>query len=130
MNRRIVEVGVLLAMLLSASESAELTPRVSSKVIASDLEFPPMALRFQKKGQIGNTDYNRRKEDMVECGVPRERYQDSLAYIYNDESNPGESTARFMARKWRFMACMEAKDYLQMGQRECGPEKENRGICK
>jgi hypothetical protein len=31
-------------------------------------EMLPLALRLQKTGQWGHTDYNQRREDMIECG--------------------------------------------------------------
>jgi hypothetical protein len=87
-----------------------------------------MAMTFQKRGQFGHTDYNQRKEDMIECGIPREEYEDNL-YAFRGR-NPGETTEQFDARRERFLRCIKGKDYLWLGLEECGPVKENRGICK
>jgi hypothetical protein len=92
-------------------------------------DLPPMALRFQKKGQFGHTDYDRRKADMIECGLPRERYQDSLAY-FEKLYYPKETTKTFRGRQWHFFVCMEDQGYLLLGLEECGTVKESRGICK
>jgi hypothetical protein len=87
-----------------------------------------MALRYQKLGQFGNTDYEQRKEDMIACGIPRNSYIETLAVLKSN--NPGESDEGWRARRERFSQCMKAKGYLQLGLAECGPVKEKRGICK
>jgi hypothetical protein len=125
---RIVGTSLLLVVALSACENVTLIPRVAGIRDASDLELPPMALTFQKRGQFGHTDYNQRKEDMIECGIPREEYEDNL-YAFRGR-NPGETTEQFDARRESFLRCIKGKDYLWLGLEECGPVKENRGICK
>jgi hypothetical protein len=125
---KIVMAGVLLAVGLSACGCPPFIPRVVGCYDVTDLKMAPMALRFQKRGQWGHTDYNQRKEDMIECGVLREKYYDSLAYIWGVE--PGETIQQMRDRKAKFLQCIKAKDYQWLGLEECGPVKENRGICK
>lgn len=108
---------------------------VSRIVDASEIKEPwylmaPLALMFQKKGQWGHTDYNQRKEDMIECGIPRERYEDNIRYIDNVRTDEGETVEQYSTRQERFLQCMYAKDYDWLDLEECGPVKENRGICK
>jgi hypothetical protein len=123
-----VMASVLLAVGLSACEGVTLIPRVAGIIDITDLELPPEAMRFQKDGQWGHTDYEQRKEDMIECGIPRDQYHESLGYIGG--RNPGETTQQFLARYKAFMQCMHGKGYAELGLKECGPVKENRGICK
>jgi hypothetical protein len=125
---RIIVTVSALAALLSACEGVTLIPRVAGIIDVTDLELPPVALTFQKKGQFGHTDYNQRKEDMIECGIPRERYEDNLYYIRGGPSS--ETTEQFRARREKFLQCIKAKDYQWLGLEQCGPVKENRGICK
>jgi len=126
---KLVVVSFLLALGPSACGCLPFMPYVAACYDVTDLKLPPMALRFQKRGQWGHTDYEQRKEDMIECGIPREKYQDSLAYI--GSSIPGkETTAQYMARYWTFVECLEDKGYQWLGLEECGPVKENRGICR
>ena len=125
---KLVVASFLLAAGLSACEGVTLIPRVAGIIDASDLKLPPMALTFQKEGQFGNTDYEQRKEAMIECGIPREKYHDSLAYIGG--RNPGETTEQYLARYENFGRCMNSKGYDRLHLKECGPVKENRGICK
>lgn len=122
---RIAGASLLLVLLSACADVPTFIPRV---VGGLGYDLPPMALRFQKRGQFGQTDYNQRKEDMIECGIPRERYEDNLYYIGGGP--PNETTEQFMARRKNFIQCMKAKDYLWLGLKECGPVKENRGICK
>jgi len=96
--------------------------------VTSDHELPPMVMRYQKVGQYGHTDPDQRKEDIIACGVPQERYGDTLAYMGGGP--PSETFEQFMARRKRFSQCMKDKGYVQLGLKECGPVKENRGICK
>jgi hypothetical protein len=98
--------------------------------VSSDLKLPPMALTFQKRGQWGHTDYEQRKEDMIECGIPRERYEDDIRYFQNVRTKEGETGKQYSVRRKKFVQCMEDKDYQWLGLEECGPVKENRGICK
>jgi hypothetical protein len=123
-----VMAGILLAAGLSACGCLPFIPRVVACYDITDLELPPVAMTFQKDGQWGHTDYEQRKEDMIECGIPRERYEDNLYYIRGGP--PSETTQQFFARREKFMQCMHAKGYGRLGLKECGPVKENRGICK
>jgi hypothetical protein len=111
---RIVLTGLALAVMLSACGGCPpYVPRVVGCYDVTDLKLPPMALRYQKQGQFGRTDYNQRKEDMIECGIPRERYEDNLYYIRGGP--PSETTEQFFARGKKFSQCMKAKGYLQLG---------------
>ena len=89
----------------------------------------PGALMYQKQGQLGNTDYEQRKEDMIECGVPRELYNDHLSGVFS--RNLEEKNIEIIrARRDKFRQCMKDKDYIKLSGKECGMVKENRGICK
>ena len=127
---RFAIVSVLLAAGLSACGNVTWIPRVAGIQDVTDITLPPMVFRFQKRGQWGSTDYNQRKEDMIECGIPRERYEDNLYYIGGRRRSEGETIEQFMARYKKFVQCMKDKDYQWLGLEECGPVKENRGICK
>jgi hypothetical protein len=120
---KIAVMGVLLVALLTACESMPPPPNMGNSP-----DLPPMALRFQKKGQFGHTDYDLRKADMIECGLLRGKYEDSLTFF--EERYSKEAMSNLWDRQWRFFVCMEAKDYLLLGREECGTVKENRGICK
>jgi hypothetical protein len=125
---KIVMVSVLLAAGLSACGCLPFIPRVVACYDVTDLELPPVAMTFQKDGQWGHTDYEQRKEDMIECGILRERYKDNLYDIGG--TRPGETMEQFWPRREKFLQCMHAKGYHWLGLEECGPVKENRGICK
>jgi len=127
---KLIATSILLVAGLSACEGVTLIPRVAGIVDVTDIELPPMALTFQKKGQWGHTDYEQRKEDMIECGIPRERYEDNLYYIGGRRRSVGETLEQYLARYEKFLQCIKAKDYDWLGLEECGPVKENRGICK
>ena len=125
---KLVVASFLLVGGLSACGGVTLIPRVAGIIDATDLKLPPMALTFQKEGQFGNTDYEQRKEAMIECGIPRERYEDNLYYIRGGP--PGETKEQYRARRENFGRCMNSKGYVRLHLEECGPVKENRGICK
>jgi hypothetical protein len=126
---RIAGTSLLLLVVLSACGGCpSYIPRVVGCYDVTDLKLPPMALTFQKRGQYGQTNYNQRKEDMIECGIPRERYEDNLYYIRGGP--PSETIEQFVFRRKKFLQCIEDKGYDWLGLKECGPVKENRGICK
>jgi hypothetical protein len=123
---RIVGVSFALAVVLSAcGRCPPYIPRVVGCPVPATA---PLAMKFQKRGQIGHTDYNQRKEDMIECGIPRERFDVSLGYIWHRA--PDETSEQQLARQDKFVQCIKAKDYLWLGLKECGPVQENWGVCK
>ena len=91
--------------------------------------YYPSALKYQKQGQLGNTDYEQRKEDMIECGVPRELYNDHLSGVFSRNMEE-KNIEIIIARGDKFDQCMKDKGYIILSGKECGPVKENRGICK
>jgi len=125
---KLVVVSFLLALGPSACGCLPFMPYVAACYDVTDLKLPPMALRFQKRGQWGHTDYEQRKEDMIECGVLRERYNETLSDVM--AFYPKEPIEAQVVRRDKFLECMKAKDYTRLGLEECGPVKENRGICK
>jgi hypothetical protein len=126
---RAVWAGALLATLLAACGSCIFPNTVVGCYDVTDLQMQPEVYRWQKRGQFGHTDPGRRKEDMIECGVPKGYPLDnpypSIFYL-----SPGETTEQMLASERKFKQCMKDKDYVQLGLQECGPVKENRGICK
>ena len=125
MNRTVWTGALLTALLSACGPDVTLVPRV---VGGPGVDLPPEVMRWQKRGQFGRTDPDQRREDMIECGVPRDKYRESLAYIFGKGS--WETNEQVTIRIRKFRQCMKDKDYVQLGHKECGPVKENRGICK
>ena len=95
-----------------------------------NIKVAPEVFRWQKVGQFGNTDPEQRKADMIECGVhPKYNFESSVGAI-GLPPIPGETDREYSARRKKFNQCMKDKGYVQLGLLECGPVKENRGICK
>ena len=122
-----VIVTLLMALLLSACE----IPRtVVGGNVPDKFHVGPEAFRWQKVGRFGNTDPEQRKEDMIKCGVhPKYNFESSVGAI-GLPPIPGETPQEYSVRKEKFGQCMKDKDYVLLGLEECGPVKENRGICK
>ena len=119
---------LLAAGLSACGKCLPFMPYVAACYDVTDLKLPPLALTYQKRGQWGRTDYEQRKEAMIECGILRERYKDNLYDIKGNR--PGESDEEWLARYENFGRCMNSKGYDRLHLKECGPVKENRGICK
>jgi len=124
MNRNVLA-SLMLAVLLSACAKPDSVPPTA-------IFNPPNAQRLQKAGQYGHTDYNQRKEDIIACGVPRERYEDNLFYITG--TAPGETTEQYLVRRRKFARCMNGKGYDWLDWVQCGSpgtrQKQYLGICK
>ena len=121
-----VIVTLFMTLLLSACE----IPRTVVGGGGSDrFKVAPEVFRWQKVGQFGNTDPEQRKADMIECGVSQKQYFESFSgKLFHVE--PGETIQEYSARSKKFSQCMKDKGYVVLGLLECGPVKENRGICK
>ena len=92
-------------------------------------DMAPEVFRWQKVGQFGNTDPEQRKADMIECGVhPKYNFESPIGDIFG--TRPGETVEQMLDRRDKFRQCIKDKGYVQLGLQECGPVKENRGICK
>jgi len=127
MNRTVWTGALLVALLSACGPDVTLVPRV---VGGPGVDLPPEVMRWQKRGQFGRTDPDQRKEDMIECGVHRKYNFESPIGGIGFGARPGETTEQYMARRDKFRQCMKDKDYVQLGHKECGTVKENRGICK
>jgi len=129
MNRNVLASLALAVGLFACADDVTLIPRVAGLGVPIT-DAPSMAARYQKFDQYGqhiHTDPDQRKEDIIACGVPREWYNDSLS---NMGGSNKETFKQSMARTNRFWQCMEDKGYVQFDLEECGPVKENRGICR
>jgi hypothetical protein len=122
--------ALTLALLAAVPLSACIPRTVVGGGGSDDFKMPPEVFRWQKRGQYGNTDYEQRKEDMIECGVHRRYWDKPPVGALLGGNRPGETNEQWLARRKKFWQCMEDKDYVQLGLIECGPVKENRGICK
>jgi hypothetical protein len=92
-------------------------------------EVPRETIMFQKVGQIGHTDHKQREEDIIACGIPREKYEYRLLYM-KGLLHRGEELSEFSERRGKFMQCMTDKGYRSLSVMECNSGKENRWICK
>jgi len=92
---------------------------------------PPALFRWQKQGQVGNTDPEQRKEDVIGCGYPA-IHPPIGGFDVNLRFHvlPGETTKHMLAREEKFDQCMKDKGYEWQSREVCGMVKENRGICK
>jgi len=126
MNRITWVVALFMTLLLPACE----IPRTVVGGGGSDrFKVAPEVFRWQKVGQFGNTDPEQRKEDMIECGVnPKYNFESPIGAIFH--VGQGETVEQMLARERYFRQCIKDKGYVQLGLEECGPVKENRGICK
>ena len=126
MKRIALAFTLLMAALLAGCGTC-IFPTVVGCYVTEDIKVAPEVFRWQKVGQFGNTDPEQRKEDMIECGLPR-GHSDNSPSIFG--VLPGETVEQMLDRKKKFGQCMKEKGYVQLGLLECGPVKENRGICK
>ena len=128
MKRIALAFTLLMAALLAGCGTC-IFPTVVGCYVTEDIKVAPEVFRWQKVGQFGNTDPEQRKEDMIECGASRGNFESPLGAIVI-QGYQGETVQERVARRKKFNQCMKDKGYVQLGLEECGPVKENRGICK
>ena len=128
MKRIALAFTLLMAALLAGCGTC-IFPTVVGCYVTEDIKVAPEVFRWQKVGQFGNTDPEQRKADMIECGVSKEyNFESPIGAIFR--SDPGETIEQMLDRRENFWKCMKKKGYVHLGLLECGPVKENRGICK
>jgi len=104
-----------------------LTGCVVGNMDSSDYTYVPYIQTFQKAGQQGHTDPVQRKVDLQSCGVNK-------ATVDNPNWSAGsalpeETAQQIIARSKKLNSCMQRKGYIVYGYFECGPVKENKGLC-
>jgi hypothetical protein len=92
---------------------------------------PPYSKWFQKENRIARMDEKdnaQRKEDIIACGVPRERYDADISYIAG--KNPDELDAPSLERKQRFIQCMRDKGYVLFEGYQCAHSSDRYSVCR
>ncbi len=86
---------------------------------------------FQKKGQLGHTDYQQRIKDFYACGIPRDQVIDERWTMWTrSDFELSLHVEQFIQKRKNTINCMKNKGYIPASIKQCGTIVNPTGICK